>query len=83
MVLSVPEGARCRAEHTGPPARSRPGVDRVGGGRQRAVRRTTRAAAERLRHLVGRVALGGWGACWGDPGDRESDLLTLYMQCGT
>ena len=41
-------------------------------GGQRAVRRTTRAAAERPRHRADRAARESWALRWGGPGDRES-----------
>jgi len=68
--LSVPERGRCRAEHTGPPARSRAGVDREGEGRQRAGRRTTRAVAELPRHQANQVAREDWALRWESLGDR-------------
>jgi len=59
-------------ERTGPSAPSIRAADRGWGDRRRAVRRTTRAAAERPRHLVGRVARGDAALRWGGPGGRGS-----------
>jgi len=78
------EERRCQTGQTGPEASAREEGDRGGGGRlsaplrsaaqagQRAVRRSTRAAAERLGGRANPEARGAEALRWGGPGDQES-----------
>ena len=70
-IVPGPAGGRRQTGQTSPETPAREEGDR-GGGRQRAVRRTTRAAAERPRGQANPEARGTGALRWGGPGDRGS-----------